>query len=217
MAELTQMAFAELSGVTKGAITKALKNKKLVLTDDKKIDDKDPLSLRYLRVQLEKAKTGADRAIKESKRKPVIIEPVEEEDDLIDNLIDDIEPGIVEEVFKKPKTKTVIDSQAMADLYDDKESVEIEYKKANTEKVKISNAEKLKLLIPIDVVKKKFGQISSVILNYFFPIGSRLAPLVCSECGITDPLVIKKVENIIDKEVTRSLSEFKKVASEDLD
>jgi len=97
-----------------------------------------------------------------------------------------------------------------------KDDIDNEYKKANTEKIKVATAEKLGLLVPIDFVKKKFGKMAAVILNYFFPIGERLAPILCGICKITDPEIIKLVEIEISKEMTRGLAEFKKVATEDV-
>jgi len=252
MSQHNQSKFAKLAGVSKVAISNAIKRGKLVLNESKKIDDNNPLAIKYLRNQLEKSKKSLvrDQVNKErSKEKPKRKEKQEkykeiakelkkiippEEKKIIDNLFKSKPELLVPmlesakkiknekqkqpEKIKQPEIKSIssqIDDETVNGFFE-KETVEIEYKKANTEKVKIANAEKLKLLVPVDVVQKKFGKISSVILNFFFPLGDRLAPVICGECGITDPKIIKKVKSKIDNEVTRSLSEFKKVAAEEV-
>lgn len=197
MAEITKAAFSKLAGVSKPAIAKAIKTGKLILNSSKKIDDQDPLSIKYMRNRLEKGKDEYKKIIKEAKK--VEIKKKFEEKDSVES--DDNDQH----------------SESDSVGYDDKEEIDKEYKKVSTEKIKIANAEKLKLLVPIEYVKKKFGKISGVILNYFFPMGDRLAPLVCGICGITDPEVVRQVKVKINDEITRALSEFKKVAAEDIE
>jgi hypothetical protein len=207
MSEISQAAFSRLAGVSKVAILKAIKSGKLALTKNKKIDDKSPLALSYLRIQLDKSKkslaTETIKAVKLKKTPKTKNKPAKQS--------------------KPPKSKIPLNNpeydeeqQKIIEAVADKELIDAEYKKVQTEKIKISNAEKLKLLVPIDFIKKKFGKISSIILNYFFPMGERLAPIVCGMCGVTDPEKIQEVKNKINDEITRALSEFKKTAAEEI-
>ena len=200
MSTYNQKEFAKLAGVSKQAIAKAIKNKKLKLNSKKKIDDKNALSMLYLRQQLEKSKNELTKETVKVKKK---------------NIVDNKKPE--NKIIHSDNTNTFDkENQERFEVLISKDEIEAEYKKAQTEKVKIHNAEKLRELIPTEIIQKRLGKLSSVILNLFFPIGDRLSPLVCSECKITTPAVIKRVKKIIDNEVTRSLSEMKKAINEDL-
>lgn len=232
MSEMSQAAFAKLAGVSRNAINKAVKANNLKLTPSKKIDDKDPLSIRYLRLRLENERNNLDKEKqkpKPAKKKQKSVEKLKqlcrpEDGEVIDKLaglnsklIDPILKQAEKQSGKKRTTPPDLDVTDYDDsIYQavlDKDIVSIEYKKAQTEKLKIETAEKLKLLVPVETVQKKFGTLSSVILNYFFPMGERLAPIICGICGETSPEKIKKVQKKMDDEITRALSEFKKAAA----
>ena len=80
----------------------------------------------------------------------------------------------------------------------------------NVKKLRIHNEKQLENLIDRGVVRKYFGAMSSIIINYFFPIGNRLAPRVAGVCKVTDPADVIKIQTIIDKEIMRALEQFKK-------
>jgi hypothetical protein len=61
MALHNQSSFAKLTGVSKVAISKAVKNGKLTLNENKKIDDKDSLSLVYINAQIKRNTTELKR------------------------------------------------------------------------------------------------------------------------------------------------------------
>ena len=232
MAEHTQSGFARLAGVSRNAIIKAMAEGRLIKTNNKTIDDKNSLAVKYLRNQLQKSKGGEVKKKVQAKireKKPQI-KKVKNKVTIIKPKIEKKAPKILTpsgyEGAKKTKAEIRKDRESelkqkgidaeLEQQYYDKEEIDIEYKKANTEKIKISNAEKLKLLVPMEFVAKKFGKLSAVIINYFFPMGGRLAPIVCGACKITDPKIIKKVEAILNNEITRALSEFKRASAEEV-
>ncbi len=214
MGLISQAAFARLAGVSKPAIFKAIRSGKLQLTESKKIDDRDPLSIHYLRSQLERGKKDIKKETVKLIKAKKMPDPVQKQPDLTANKED--KPSNVVDQKQSVISPSAGETDHLYQNLIDKDSLDAELKKVQTEKIKISNAEKLKLLVPMDIMKKKFGKISGVILNYFFPMGDRLAPLVCGLCGVTDSEIVKKVKNKIDAEVTRSLAEFKKEASTDM-
>lgn len=76
------------------------------------------------------------------------------------------------------------------------------------EKVKL--AQRIGTLILKEQVVKIFGRLYSVIMNYFHPLGQRLAPIVAGICGVTDSAKIMEIEKAIDEEIMRGITEFKK-------
>lgn len=213
MAEHNQSKFAKLAGVSRNAICKAIKQKTILKNKNDKIDDRHPLAMKYLRLQLEKSKQSTVKEkVKSKVNKIKNKKPIKKNEKTLPS---DNKGGGKN---NKPKENEIdFIGDEMTQQYFDKEEIDIEYKKANTEKIKISNAEKLRLLVPVEFVIKKFGKLSAVIINYFFPMGGRLAPIVCGLCKVTDPKIIKKVETVLNNEITRALSEFKKTASEEVD
>lgn len=214
MGLISQSAFARLAGVSRNSISKAIRAGNIKLSESKKIDDRDPLSIQYLRIQLERGEKKIHKTTVELIKAKELPDRVEKQPDLTANTSD--KPSNVVEQKQSIIPPSAGEAEHLYQNLLDKDSLDAELKKVQTEKIKIHNAEALKLLVPMNIMKKKFGKISGVILNYFFPMGDRLAPLVCGICGVTDSEIVKQVKNKIDAEVTRSLAEFKKEASTEM-
>lgn len=112
-----------------------------------------------------------------------------------------IPPAVPELSDLEKSIDTAVTSKAGASLLKELE---------NIKKLRIHNEKQLENLIDRGVVRKYFGAMSSIIINYFFPIGNRLAPRVAGVCKVTDPADVIKIQTIIDKEIMRALDQFKK-------
>ena len=93
-------------------------------------------------------------------------------------------------------------------------SMKQEKEKETVRKLWIHNNKQLGLLVDRELVKKYFGEMGAVIINYLFPIGNRLAPGIAGICEINDPVIIKQIEELINQEIMKGLKEFKKVCGD---
>lgn len=80
-----------------------------------------------------------------------------------------------------------------------------------TEKMKL--AKEMGVLILTSMVDKLFDKLYAIILNHFHPLGARLASVLSDIAGVTDPAITLEIKKAIDKETARGLNEFKREAS----
>jgi hypothetical protein len=178
---LSVINFAKLAGVGRQAIYQKLRLGELVKMPNGKMNIDDPVNQVYLSLDRSQAKSNGD---KNKKNNSVPALPVNMSLSEIENTLESI-----------PRSK------ASAVLIKEVE---------NIKKLQIHNAKQLEMLIDRDLVKKYFGDMSSIIINYIFPLGNRLAPRVAGICKVTDSKEVLKIQTIIDKEVMRALDQFKK-------
>lgn len=211
MQEFTQMAFAKKAGVSKVAVSKAVKAGKLKLTKKKKIDLESASAVVYLNSQLDRKRKEIEKdreraQLAEIDRQAVSKKSVNKE-------------SVKAKVKKKPEP---VDSELSYqrgggnddfnpdELIGNLEYHKIQKEKTSNEKIKLEIATKLGELIPKTTVKSYFGKISAVVVNFFFPIGDRLSSAICGELGINDTSKKAIVKQLIDREITRGMDEVKK-------
>jgi hypothetical protein len=217
MSKYNQKEFAKIAGVSRQAIVKAIKEGRLVKGEDRKIDRDHPLTISYEKEQLKKTR-------KELKRDKERAEIENHEKQSIAKQLKKVEAGekkvSPEKKRQQPKPPQPPENKESDETYDptdnddflsnNSEYLKNEKIKTETRLKKIDISVKLEELVPRVMVQEMFGKISANILNFFFPIGGRLAPIICGICEIDNPEIKLKIKNAIDDEVTRGLRGIKK-------
>ena len=203
MLVVTSTEFAKIAKVSRQAIAKALKAGKLRNVGKEKrvkIDMHDGLAEDYLKAQHLKEVDGtAKKQIQKENSKKVNHEqpkqhgnkekltPIEEEAEKIQ--IRHLEEIRNKSDYSKLKDKTAID------------------------KMNLEMDKQLGNLLSKEIVNKKFGQMSSVILNYMHPLGDRLSAIIAGIFESTDNAKILETKKVIDDETMKAITEFKKACT----
>lgn len=85
---------------------------------------------------------------------------------------------------------------------------------AATKKINMEIAAKMREMVHRDEVASAFGTLNSAIMDFFLPLGERLAPSVAGLAGSSDPEQVKEVQHAIEAEITRGLEEVKRIGKE---
>lgn len=183
---LNQSDFARICGVTKQAITLAIASGRVMRTEDG-IDPEHPINQKFLRnIDRERQMRGKKNDNQRKKGRSG--------------------EGRGGEDWKIGAE----DNSPAAIGINVKSNYEIEKIKAQTEQIKLAIAERMEILIVREEVDKLMGDLYAVIINYFFPFGDRLAPLIAGKCKMTNPDVILQIKTIIDDEMIKALTEIKR-------
>jgi len=185
---LSQNAFAKKHDVSKQAVSQAVASGRVVRTAEG-INEQDPVNLEYV------ASLEANKGSRASYRKSYASKPKLPKQDSVEKPIHVQQPRLDDELGSKT-------------------AAELQRIKAQTLKYNIQNAELLGDLIQTSLVRELFGDMTSVLLNLFFPLSTRLSPIVAGICGTTDQVKILEITKEIDKEVMRGLGEFKRQSVE---
>lgn len=102
------------------------------------------------------------------------------------------------------------------DQFSESSQLRDEKLKIQTKKLKMEMAEQLGELIQRKEVEKSFSLISSTIINYIFPLGDRLSPMIAGIFESTDQDKINEIKLLIDKEIELALNNVKRDVSEAL-
>lgn len=187
--------FADLAGISRQRVSVLAKSGRLLRVDGR-LDPDHPINADYLASRTEP---------KKEKKPAVVVKPDKPEPKKKGDSGDKKSAG---KTSAKSKTK-IVDYSTVGISKTEADINKILVTTAN-EKVKL--AQRLRTLILKEEVDKLFGRLYSIVLNFFHPLGQRLAPIVAGICGVTDPVKILKIEKAIDKEIMRGLGEFKKEA-----
>ncbi len=189
--------FSNIAKVSRQAIAIAIKRKRLINLGKGRRTQID-LDCRYAKRYLSELRAKrAGPEISKKEKAEIKEKKVKERSAYVEKLKEK-----VEEELKNP---TVDGSNANT-----KHNLEKEKIKSTTRKTKIEIAQKMEILIHRDQVDKVFGNLYSIILNYFFPIGDRLSNSIAGVFGVKDVTRLVEVKDMIDKEIMRGLSQFKK-------
>jgi hypothetical protein len=85
---------------------------------------------------------------------------------------------------------------------------------SQTKKLNLEIAAKASEMLPREFVAQAFGKLNAAILDYFLPLGERIAPEAASMAGTSDPEVIRSIQEYIEDEVSRGLESVKRQALE---
>jgi hypothetical protein len=197
MPQINKSQFAKLAGVSRNAIGKAV-TAGAVICINGKIDIDHPTNKAYLQIDRNPKKKETSKIIK-TPEKPY--------------------PGKKGKVADKPEKEKakkngtkIRNTISLPPGHMSKTDADIARLQVVTAKEKVNLAQKMETLILRESVGKLFGGMHSVVLNYFFPLGDRLTPIIGGICGVSDPKDLLKIKTVIDKEVMRGLSEFKREA-----
>jgi len=197
MKMISSGALAKIKGVTKQAVSKALKEGRLI---GRKKGRQYEINLhhRLTKIYLKNmSRQEIDQKLKQVRDKSIIKSK--------------------ENTKKKHKTKKEKELLSFSKKYEKERNDNIETKRlaelgklnAATNKLNIEIAEKTKSLIPKDLCNDVFQNMSNIIINYFFTLGERLAPDVTAICKINDSKKQIAVKHRIDEEVQRCIKQFK--------
>lgn len=197
MPRLNKSQFATRLKLSRTAIGKAVAAGAVICINGE-IDTDHPTNKSYAEI---------DRSAKKEAKQAVVVKPDKPEPEKKGDSGDKKPAGKT-----SAKSKTKIIDYSTAGIMPTKTEVDIGRGLVITAKEKVKLAQLIGTLILREEVEKLFGRLYSIILNFFHPLGQRLAPIVAGICGVTDPVIILKIEKAIDKENMRGLGEFKKEA-----
>lgn len=186
----TKSEFARMLGVSPQAINKACNTGKLDLVAEgkkSKIYLEGELTGEYIRSGTDQRNRADDQKTTKRKKKKKSAD------------------------IKEPLTRITVPKN-----HSSKHDAEIKRIEAQTANLQLKFAEQMKAVILLEKVDKKFGNLSSILLNHFHPLGDRLAPIIAGLCGVNDHEKILEIKKIIDKEIFRGLEETKRVSLEEI-
>lgn len=189
---LSAAAFAEILGVSKAAISKALKAGRLVAHG---INPDLPKNKAFA----EKARTNAGnkkevkfaKAVGKAKARAEQEQPAEEKSGT--NELSDYEEAAVRAHTAEKDEKAI-------------------YQTFKTKKLQLEIAQQMKEVIPRSFVEKFFGRITGVLHTHFLYLGERTSAHIAGICEITEPAKKLEIQQAIDKEITGGLQEVKSQA-----
>lgn len=88
--------------------------------------------------------------------------------------------------------------------------------RAQTRKIEMEMAEKMGDLIPRKDVERAFSLISSSLINYIYPLGERMAPIIAGLFESIDQKKINETKLTLEKEISRALEAVKKDITDSL-
>ncbi|NIV97192.1 hypothetical protein GWN42_31485 [candidate division KSB1 bacterium] len=191
---ITRSAFAKQAGVSPAAVTQAVKAGIIVTfeSEDGKtlIEPDHPVNRSYL--ESARANRGRSERQRESARAH--------------------HEQRIPEHKQAPARRAPLDPEAPADELPSKIEMEIRRLIQQEEKDRLANEERKGNLIPREVMIRKLDMLVSVLNNHFLPFARRMTPQITGELGVTDPELQLKIEEMLNLEMQRALSEFKREA-----
>ena len=204
---VSKSKFAQMAGVSKPAITKALAEGRAIATIDGKIDVTHPINRQYIAGAKLRPVSARGRVAQQ----PPITRPARDQ-------IFVLPPPPTSPTKPRPRPQPApnddecdIEHAAVS-----KAAIDIEKIKAQVAREKLRLAEQMSVLIPRKVVEQLFGVLGGVIQDHLLPLGERVAPEALGVCGIEDVVAQQRVQAIIDTEVTRAVEAVKKAVVEAL-
>jgi hypothetical protein len=222
MLELSQSEFSKLAGVSRAAIGKAVKFKKLSLNKNKKIDPKHKLSVSYIKQQKQKGKSKSDskkldskiikarnnlisKQSKKTTKKPSSKtgknkkKPDDSEEPDVNKIINEIGKVTEQDRIRDPGLKYL----TKAELERQKIIEDILQRQ-------IKNDKDREKLIDRDFVKRMFLELYNIDVNEFLQLPALLSSKVCTIFKDDDPKKIMQLNETIEKELYRSQKHIKK-------
>ena len=184
---ITRKKLADIIGISRQSVGKAIKAKKLRLVGEGRsaqIDKHDHLTVKYINDH------SSNRQVAQQSK---------------DSSRDD-----------KSNSLKKTDNSPREDQFGESAVLRDEKLKLQTRKLKIEMAERLGQLVPREDVDKTFNKLSSALLSYIHPLSDRLSTTLAGIFESKDQDKINEVKIMIDKEVARSLDAMKKEITESL-
>lgn len=195
---LSQNAFAKRNHITKQAVSAAVKRGTIHKTANK-IDPDHPTNRYYVEcLETRRAEEAETERLKAEYTNdgPPAYPPVSPKP----RPVAAKKPDIGKQTITTRIPERTVYTKAEADL--DKVT-------AQTAQIRVKLAEQMRELVAKELVHKTLGVIYSIAVNYFLPMGDRLAPILCGICSVTDPVIVNQVQDKIDKEIERALAALK--------
>jgi hypothetical protein len=217
---MKQTKFAELAGVSRAAISKAVKVGKLICEPKLGIDAEHPVNLAYLQNQggvktrknvrdsAPKKSTPAPKPAKKTTKKPKKLPPASNKAVSVEEM-EHFDIGEQEDLFETYDLngKQFIDRPTAERL----KIIEMAREK------QIKREQLRGKLIDRDNVSAVFNMIYKVDTGELRPLGDKLAPELAAICGIDDDKLIKKMNEYIQEEIHTTLEHIKRLVNDGLE
>lgn len=198
---LSKSEFAATAGVSKPAISGAIRRGHVVITTDsdgnERIDVTHPVNSSYIgscRANKDKHERHREGARKRNRSE-----------------IDDFPQPMQQRQFQQSQS----DGSALSEL-PTKIEMEIRRLIQQEEKDRISNEMAKKNLIPREEFVRRLDKLVSVLNNHFLPYAQRVTPSLCGALGVIDPELKLKAQEMLTIEMERALKEFKREAKNEI-
>jgi hypothetical protein len=207
---VNQSKFAELAGVSRAAISLAIKRGRVIRQGKMGIDLEDPVNVTYLqsendsrtRSKKPKKTTKKPKPTKKSKPKPKKLPPASEKAQPVEEV----------EYYHEPE------HEALLETYDLNGNAFIDRATADRLKV-IEQARTLEIkrlkergkLVDREHVSRIFNMLYKIDTGELRPLGDKLAPEVAAICGISgDSEIERKISSYIEDEIYKTLEHIKR-------
>lgn len=204
---LSKSEFAATAGVSKPAISGAIKRGHVVITTDsdgnERIDITHPVNSSYI------GSCQANRDKNERHREGARNRTRSKND----------QQAPKQKISKAVQSVQLQQSQSDGSALEGlptKIEMEIRRLIQQEEKDRIANAVAKKNLIPREEFTRRLDRLISVLNNHFLPYAQRVTPPLCGALGVIDPELKLKAQEMLTIEMERALKEFKREAKHDV-
>lgn len=211
---MNKSEFSRHCGITPMSVTRAVRDKQILISSNGLIDANAPKNVAYMQHQAERkarlakgrteVKPYAERV--NARQAKVAIESM---DDLPDELEDDDElPPLPP---KKPPTpeEAALIAAGMSEI-----DYAIEKMRSTTAINKARLAEMVKATVRRDFVDRVISMIGTAISDHLITLGDRLSPELAAIAGSTEASVIRRIKQTLDDDVSAALHEMQRVVAE---
>ncbi|MHA1286844.1 MAG: hypothetical protein ACTSPB_05510 [Candidatus Thorarchaeota archaeon] len=223
---MSQAKFAKLLGITPAAVCIAIKDGRLTKTV-KGIDPRHPTNRYYMEnlkakllTETQKKRVQRTKKKKEKQKKRTRSEIEADFADLLGEETPHDEEKSEKLSSKKQPSKT--SDEEIQDLFGDedgitgdfvrdKTSLDLEKSRQAVTKLQIANRKERNQLLPRHTIRNIFAQLYLIDVNELRTLGDKLATDAAAICSSDDPDCILAINQLIEKEVFRSLAHIQRI------
>ena len=208
---LSQPAFGRLAVNSNGAETsragigKAVKEKRVILNENGKIDSTHPTNKKYIQERKRDTRTVQNHSL----RKAVAKNPAKIHKTKVE-IIPNVAPS---EILPDERSASLLEKAALKSL--DKIELENEKLIEQITKLQIENAKNKKLSVPRDYMDSVFEKLNSVIVSTLMPIADQLGEQIAAIYEDDDPKKMIESETLIGNKISEGLERFTKASKMD--
>jgi hypothetical protein len=208
---MNKSEFGRYCKVTPPSITRAIEDKRIVVSSNGLIDANYPKNVAYYNHQQERVtKTASGRSASKlySERTPDNRKWVDPSDPPDGDELELEADGLPPLPPKKPLTP---EEAALLAAGQSEIDYAIEKMRSTTAINKARLAEMVKATIRRDFVDKVISMIGTTISHHLLTMGDRLSPDLAAVAGSTEASVVRRIKQSLDKDVSATLAEMQRV------
>lgn len=208
---MNKSEFGRYCKVTPPSITRAIEDKRIVVSSNGMIDANYPKNVAYYNHQQERVtKTASGRSAAKlySERTPDNRKWVDPSDPSDGDELELEADGLPPLPPKKPPTP---EEAALLAAGQSEIDYAIEKMRSTTAINKARLAEMVKATIRRDFVDKVISMIGTTISHHLLTMGDRLSPDLAAVAGSTEASVVRRIKQSLDKDVSATLAEMQRV------